>query len=244
MEDADYVARTSHTVQQVHTRDPERTKEIVAAFGSLIEYADARIAEARKHPSNYLLSELIAIADGGELAHEELRNWVVKLAEANTDNSSHQIGIAIAELASRPDIWARLGTDRSLVPAALREVMRYHPRSISTSRKTLEDVELDGCFIPKGTAVFPNFGAAHWNPRYYPDPQRFDIDRPEQPPHLNFGGGVFSCVGRFVVAIEVEETIALLAAKFPDLRLEKARFSHSPMFTSVIALEGTLAPRG
>ncbi len=242
MQDADFVARTSHTVQQVHTRDPERTAEIVAAFGGLIDYVDERIAEARKNPGDYLLSDLIAIADGGELAHDDLRNWIVKLAEANTDNSSHQIGIAIAELASRPDIWERLGADPSLIPAALREVMRFRPRSISTSRETLEDVEMDGCFIPKGAAVFPNIGAAHWNPRYYPNPQQFDIERPEQPPHLNFGGGVFSCIGRFVVTIEIEETIALLAAKFPRLRLDRVQFSHSPMFTSIAALEGTLAP--
>ncbi len=242
MEDAAFVSHTSHIVQQVHTRDPEHTKAIVEGFNALLEFVDDRIAFARKHPGDYLLSDLIRVTDMGELTEDELRNWVVKLAEANTDNSSHQIAIAIAELASRPDVWARLGQDTSLVPKALREVMRYHPRSLSTSRETLEDVVLDGCELPKGTAVFPNIGAAHWDPRHYPDPQVFDIDRPDKPPHLNFGGGIFSCIGRFAVTMEIEEAIALMATRYPKLQVRRAEFSHSPMFTSVEALEGVLDP--
>jgi cytochrome P450 len=242
LEDAAFVSRTSHIVQQVHTRDPERAEEIVAGFNDLIDFVDGRIAAARKNPGDNLLSDLIRVTDMGELTEDELRNWVIKLAEANTDNSSHQIGIAIAELASRPDVWARLGEDPSLVPRAMREVMRYHPRSLSTSRETLEDLVLDGCELPKGTAVFPNIGAAHWNPLYYPDPQVFDIERPDKPPHLNFGGGIFSCIGRFAVTIEIEEAISLLATRFPNLQVQRVNYSHSPMFTSIDVLEGVLDP--
>jgi len=241
--DADFVSRTSHIVQQVHTRDPSRTQEIDEGFRALLDYVDQRIVDARQAPGDDLLSDLIRATDNGLLSAGELRNWVVKLAEANTDNSSHQIAIAIIELVSRPDIWVQLGNDPALVPQALREVMRYHPRSISTSRETLEDIELDGCFIPRGQAVFPNIGAAHWNPAYYPNPEAFDIHRPDKPAHLNFGGGIFSCIGRFAVTIEIEETIAFMASAFPDLEITKARFSHSPMFTSVTALDGVLDGR-
>lgn len=240
MEDADFVSRTSHIVQQVHTRNPDTTAEVVEGFENLLDYVEERIGIARENPGNDLLSDLIRASDAGHLTPEDLRNWVVKLAEANTDNSSHQIGIAVIELASRPDVWAELGRDPSLVPQALREVMRYHPRSLSTSRETLEDVEMDGVFIPQGQAIFPNIGAAHWNPNYFPHPDRFDIHRPDKPTHLNFGGGIFSCIGRFAVTIEIEEVIAHMVTHFPDLRLTKSAFSHSPMFTSVTELEAVL----
>ena len=144
------------------------------------------------------------------------------------------------ELASRPDIWRALGEDPSLVPQALREVMRYHPRSLSTSRETLEDVVMDGVEIPKAEAIFPNIGAAHWNPNYFPKPERFDIHRPDKPAHLNFGGGIFSCIGRFAVTIEIEEVISYMVTHFPKLEITKSAFSHSPMFTSVTELEGVL----
>ena len=239
-EDAAFVARTSHTVQQVHNRDPSKTDEIVEAFADLLTYVDERIAARRKNLGDDLISDLIRATDAGALTEDDLRNWVVKLAEANTDNSSHQIGIAVIELASRPDVWRRIGNNPTLVPAAIAEVMRYHPRSISTSREALVDYELDGIHIPKGTPVFANIGAAHWHPTYYPHPERFDMARKDPPSHLNFGGGIFSCIGRFAVTIEVEEVIAYLARKFPNLELNASRFSHSPMFTSVAELTATL----
>ncbi len=240
--DAAYIARTSHTVQQVHSRDPERTAEIVTAFEGFLDYADERIAAARKNPNDRLISDLVSVCDAGALTEADLRNWVIKLAEANTDNSSHQIATVIIELASRPEVWARLRSEPVLIPVAVNEAMRLHPRSISTSREALEDLKIDDVFIPKGTPVFANIGAAHWHERHYPDPGMFSLEREGQPPHLNFGGGIFSCIGRHIVTIEIEEVIACLTQDFPDLRLDEARFEHTPMFTNVIALRATLKP--
>ena len=118
--------------------------------------------------------------------------------------------------------------------------MRHHPRSLSTSQETLEDVNLVGISLPEGTAVFANIGTAHWNENYFPNPDQFDINHPDKPAHLNFGGGVFSCIGRFAVTIEIEEVIAYLAAHFLVLRNTKSVFSHSAMFTSVTALAAVL----
>jgi cytochrome P450 len=240
MEDSEFVSKTSHIVQQVHTRDPKTTSEVTKGFEELLDYVDRRVAITRQNLGDNLLSDLIRATNAGHLSEDELRNWVVKMAEANTDNSSHQIAIAVIELASRPEVWADLGENTSLVPQALREVMRYHPRSLSTSRETLEDVVMDGIQIPKGEAVFPNIGAAHWNPNYFPNPDVFDIYRPDKPTHLNFGGGIFSCIGRFAVTIEIEEVIAYMVTNFPNLKLTKSEFSHDPMFTSVSKLEAIL----
>ena len=240
LEDAEFVSRTSHTVQQVHTRNPEHTTEITKAFEDLLEYVDTRIAATLKNPGDDLLSELVRATEDGQMSHDDLRNWVVKLAEANTDNSSHQIAIAVIELASRPQLWASLREDPSLIPQALDEVMRYHPRSLSTSREAMEDVIMDGVRIPKGTAVFANIGAAHWNPSQFPEPEQFNIHRPKLPAHLNFGGGSFSCIGRFAVTMEIEEVIAYLTANYSDLRIVRSGFDHSPMFTSVTALNVVL----
>ena len=242
-EDAGFVARTSHTVQKVHTRNPDHTPAIVEAFESLIDYVDKHIAARRNNLGDDLLSNMIRAEQAGQLSADDLRNWVIKLAEANTDNSSHQIALAVAELASRPDIWGRLHADPSLAPRAVREVMRFHPRTISTSREVMEEHEIAGVTLPKGTPVFANIGATHWDDRYYANPQEFDIDRTDEPPHMNFGGGVFSCIGRFAVTAEVEEVIALLAARHPNLQIEAVEYDHSPMFSSVAKLTATLDPQ-
>ena len=242
LDDSDFVGHTSHVVQQVHTRDPARTSEIVKGFRDLLDYIDERIEAARANRGDDLISDLVRATDRGELSHRELRDWLVKLAEANTDNTSHQIGIAIIDLASRNDLWMMLGDRPQLVQAAVREVMRFRPRSISTSREALEDMAIGGHAVPKGTPVFANFGAAHWDPAFYPDPDRFDINRPRNPEHLNFGGGIFSCVGRFIATMEVEETAATLSSNFPRMRIVEAEFEYSPMFTSVKRLKAILQP--
>lgn len=239
-EDAEFVARTSHTVQQVHTRNPDHTPAIVAAFEALIDYADKHIAARRDHQGDDLLSDMIRAEEAGQLSAHDLRNWVIKLAEANTDNSSHQIALAIVELASRPDVWARLHDDPALVPQAVREVMRYHPRTISTSREVLEDCEIAGVRLPAGTPIFANIGATHWDHRYYANPDAFDIDRTDEPPHLNFGGGIFSCIGRFAVTVEVEDVIRLLSTRHPNLQIGEVGFAHSPMFSLVTKLTARL----
>ena len=235
-QDAAFVARTSHTVQQVHTRNPDHTPAIAAAFEALIDYADKHIAARRSNLGDDLLSDMIRAEQAGHLSPLDLRNWVIKLAEANTDNSSHQIALAVIELASRPEVWARLHADPSLVPKAVREVMRYHPRTISTSREVLEACEIGGVSLPAGTPIFANIGATHWDERYYADPARFDIDRTGEPPHMNFGGGIFSCIGRFAVTAEVEDVIRLLSARHPNLSVQDCAFAHSPMFSLVTKL--------
>lgn len=242
-EDAAFVARTSHTVQKVHTRNPEHTPAIVEAFEALIDYADRHIAARRANLGDDLLSNMIRAEQAGQLSADDLRNWVIKLAEANTDNSSHQIALAVAELASRPDIWARLHADPALAPSAVREVMRFHPRTISTSREVMEEHEIAGVTLPVGTPVFANIGATHWDERYYAKPDVLDIDRRDEPPHMNFGGGVFSCIGRFAVTAEVEEVIALLAARHPKLHIDAVEYDHSPMFSSVSKLIAQLEPQ-
>ena len=237
---APFVGRASHTVQQVHSRNPAHTAAVVASFDEIIAFVEERIAAKRAAMDDSLLADLIRCEESGELSTVDMRNWVIVMAAANTDNSSHSIGTTLIELASRRDIWTRLGTDPAAVPAAVAEVMRYHPRSISTSREVMRDIEIEGVFLPKGTPIFANFGAGHWTPAYYPDPEVFDIDREGQPPHLNFGGGVFSCIGRFFVTMEIEETMAYLAQEHPDLEIVEAEFSHSPMFTSVERLVARL----
>ena len=241
-EDAEFVARTSHTVQKVHTRNPEHTPAIVAAFEALIDYVDQHIAACRANLGDNLLSNMIRAEQAGHLGPEDLRNWIIKLAEANTDNSSHQIALAVSELAARPEIWRRLHRDPALARQAVREVMRFHPRTISTSREVMEEHQIEGITLPVGTPVFANIGATHWDSRYYADPEVFDIDRQQEPPHLNFGGGVFSCIGRFAVTAEVEDVIAVLASRYPNLQVDDVSYAHSPMFSSVSTLVARLDP--
>ena len=102
--DAEFVGRTSHIVQAVHTRNPDLTAQIVKSFDEIIAYVEERIEHRRNNPADDLLNDLIECEQAGELDTTDMRNWVIVLAAANTDNTSHSIGTTLIELASRSDV--------------------------------------------------------------------------------------------------------------------------------------------
>lgn len=234
--DARFVADSSEAVLAIFRRDPSLTAGIVAAYDRLFAYARHQLAKRRENMGDDFLSRLIRIREAGGLSEDELEDFAVMLIEASTDNTSAQIAIAIDRLSAMPEVWRAIGRDATLAQGAVREVMRLWPRSISTSRHALEDTALCGVRIPQGTTVFASFGAAHRQPDIFPDPHRFDPTRPARPPHLNFGGGAFSCLGQFVATIELEEAIAQLARRFPTLTPREVRRHYTPMFQTVSSL--------
>lgn len=236
LSDARFVADMSETVLSIFRRDPSLTPKIVAAYDELFAYAAARLDERRRAMGDDFLSALIGIEQEGGLSSDELEDFAVMLIEASTDNTSHQIAIAVDRLSAMPEVWSEIADDPSLATPAVREVMRLWPRSISTSRTALEDTEIEGLEIPKRTSLFASFGACHRQADIFDDPHSFKLDRRPSPPHLNFGGGAFSCIGQYVAVIEVEEAVAQLARRFPTLRVNRVDRDFTAMFQSISAL--------
>jgi len=236
LSDARFVADHSEAVLAIFRRDPALTDSIVAAYDRLFAYAKAQLAKRRADMGDDFLSRLIRLQDAGDLSEGELEDFAVMLIEASTDNTAHQIAIAVDRLTALPDIWKAISQDAALAAPAVREVMRLWPRSISTSRVALVDTELEGVKIPAGTTVFASFGAAHRQADIFADPHQFDLTRPPQPMHMNFGGGAFSCLGQFVATIEVEEAIAQLARRYPDLTVTDRTRDFTPMFQVITRL--------
>ncbi len=243
LSDARFVADSSETVLAIFRRDPSLTASIVAAYDRLFDYAKVQLAKRRVNMGDDFLSRLIRAQEVGDISEAELEDFAVMLIEASTDNTAHQIASVIDRLSAMPDVWQAIGKDASLAGLAVRESMRMWPRSISTSRVALVDAELDGVTIPAGTTVFASFGAAHRQPDIFEDPHRFNASRPQIPPHMNFGGGVFSCLGQFVANIEVEEAVSQLAIRFPNLTVESADREYTPMFQIISKLNVSFGER-
>ncbi|MCY3875866.1 MAG: cytochrome P450, partial [Rhodobacteraceae bacterium] len=238
--DARFVADRSEDVLAIFRRDPDLTPSIVDAYDQLFGYVKAQLARRRENMGDDFLSRLIRVREAGNLSEDELEDFAVMLIEASTDNTSNQISIAVDRLTAMPDVWKEIGRDASLASAAIRECMRLWPRSISTSRTALTDTEMDGVSIPANTSVFASFGAAHRQPDEFRDPHRFDLARPARPPHLNFGGGAFSCLGQFVATIEVEEAVSQLARRYPNLSMRRVEREFTAMFQTITVIEADL----
>ena len=112
-------------------------------------------------------------------------------------------------LIRHPDELARLRADRSLVPGAVDEVLRYQPPVQVDARYTFEDVEIGGHTIAKRSMVLMLLGAAE----VIDDPDRFDIGRPETP-LLSFGSGIHYCLGASLARLEGQVVLAGLLDRF------------------------------
>jgi cytochrome P450 len=124
-------------------------------------------------------------------------------------------------LAQHPEQRAAIVKDPSRIEPAIEECLRFEPPSQNTGRIMLDDVELHGRVIPKGSRVVILTGAACRDEREYPDPDRFDSAR-ELDRSLYFGHGQHVCLGKSLARLEARVVLEEFLARYPDYRIEEA----------------------
>jgi cytochrome P450 len=167
------------------------------------------IQERRKQPQDDMISRLIAAEverDGGgttSLGDIEITGFATLLGGAGAETVTKLVGNAIVQFARNPEQWQKLLDDRSKVPAAIEEVLRYEAPAQYNVRCSLKDVHLHGVTIPAGKPVFLLGGAANRDPEAFTDADKFDIDRDRtEAQNLGFGYGVHSCLGAALARME------------------------------------------
>ena len=117
----------------------------------------------------------------------------------------------------RPDQWQRLRDDRSLLPTATEEILRWASPVNFFRRTATEDVELGGQLIRAGDKVSLWYPSANRDDAEFDEPFRFDIGR-EPNHHVAFGaGGAHFCLGASLARLEIEILFDELADRFPDI---------------------------
>ncbi len=167
------------------------------------------IQERRKHPQDDMITKLIAAEverdDGGttQLDDFEITGFATLLGGAGAETVTKLVGNAIVQFARNPDQWQKLLSDRSKIPAAIEEVLRYEAPAQYNVRWSLKDVQLHGTTIPAGKPVFLVGGSANRDPDAFTDADKFDIDRDRtEAQNLGFGYGVHSCLGAALARME------------------------------------------
>jgi cytochrome P450 len=194
--------------------------DILRAWRALEDYLDDMVTRRRDALTDDLLSDMIrAEVDGDRLAHDELLMLAATLLMAGTDTTRNQLAAAVQLFCDHPDQWALLAEHPELAPRAVEEALRCSPVIFATMRTAVEDVELAGVTIPKGTLVIANTAAANRDPAVYDDPDRFDITREDAPAMLTFGGGIHYCLGAHLARIELAEALTTMAHRMPNMRI-------------------------
>jgi cytochrome P450 len=190
-----------------------------AVFG---EYIDWRA----DHPSDDLMTELLTAefedAEGTRrrLTRGELLSYVNLLAAAGNETTTRLIGWTGKVLAEHPDQRRELVEDRSLVPNAIEELLRFEPPSPVQARYVTSDVEHHGRVVPEGSVVLLLNASGNRDERRFADPDRFDIRR-RIDHHLAFGYGIHFCLGAALARLEGRIALDEVLRRFPSWEVDR-----------------------
>jgi cytochrome P450 len=160
-----------------------------------------------------------AFQEGPSLSGDELVGSSVLLMIAGHETTVNLIGNGLLCLLRNPEQMEKLRGNPDLIDSAVEEMLRFEsPVARGTFRVTAEDVEFSGTVIPRGSFVAPLIGAANRDPRVFPNPNAFYIERRGNK-HLAFGNGSHYCLGAQLARLEARVVFKYLLKRFTDIQL-------------------------
>lgn len=209
--------------------DPEVTRAGERTRVEFAEYMLPIIRERREAPGDDLLSTLCtAEVDGVRMGDEDIKAFCSLLLAAGGETTDKAIAGIFTNLLRHPEQLEAVRADRTLIPRAFAETLRYTPPVHMIMRKSATEVALGGGTVPAGSTVTCLIGAANRDEDRYRNPDAFDIFREDltatnafsaAADHLAFALGRHFCVGALLAKAEVEIGVGQLLDAMPDLRL-------------------------
>jgi cytochrome P450 len=203
---------------------PEQIPKSEAAARQLCEYVEKTLDDRRRAPRDDFLSDFLAKAEAaGELSPLEIVMQIVQLIVGGSDTTRVATVMQVVLLLQHRVQWDAVCRDPALIPGAVTEALRFEPSGASFARVTIEDIELGGAILPAGQLIVCSTMSGARDEAAYKHPDVFDIRRTDQPRlHPAFGAGVHRCLGEALARAELEESLAALAARIPQLQLDQA----------------------
>lgn len=198
--------------------DNDRTRASLPALDALTEYVTVTVtrdvlAEGSMGRAVY------EAADAGRIPPQAAPFLVLAYVAAGMDTTVHALGHAVWLFAENPDQWQALRADPTLVPQALREVLRYESPAQLFGRTVRTDLTFEGVDLSAGTRLAVLYGSANRDERKWADADRFDITRPNAE-HLGFGYGLHGCAGQALATIEGEAVLNALLRRVTHIHAE------------------------
>jgi cytochrome P450 len=197
------------------------TTEFDAGMEMFADYVEWRA----KNPSDDLMTELLNAEFDDEtgtrrrLTREEVLIYIMLLAGAGNETTTRLIGWTGKLLAEHADQRREIVADRSLIPGAIEEILRYEAPSPVQARWVTRPVEYHGRVVPKESIMLLLNGSANRDDRHFPDGDRFDIHR-NIDHHVSFGYGIHFCLGAALARLEGRVALDEVLNRFPDWEVD------------------------
>ena len=176
-----------------------------------------RLSRSRVVPGSWAESVFEA-AERGEISKREARAMVIDFVAPSLDTTILAGTQMLWLLGENPEAWQRLRVDPSLIPVAVVESVRLASPIRGFTRRLSRDAELGGVRMRAGERAVLLFGAANLDERRYPDPERFDLDRPPGG-NLGWGFGPHACVGIHLAKLEMAALLRALVAQVETIEV-------------------------
>src|SRR5262245_37566888 len=191
-----------------------------AAAAAVREYLLPIIAERRRRPTDDVISTLVTgTVDGQGLSDEDVVSFLRLLIPAGAETTFRLIGNIPVALLTERERWERVRADRSLVPWAIEETLRWETSILMVSRQTNREVEFRGCTIPADQTLSVVVASANRDEEHYDRPDEFDLDR-HADDHLAFAFGRHHCLGYHLARLEIRIALNAALDLLPRLRLD------------------------
>jgi cholest-4-en-3-one 26-monooxygenase len=210
--------------KMIGSEDPEYHESDEVAQDASMElyaYASKLFAAKRIDPHQDLMSVLTGVEIEGEhLSDLELELFFLLLTVAGNETTRNLISGAMVAFFDHPDQWQLLRNDRSLLPSAVEEMLRFVTPVMNFRRQSTTKTELSGQAIePDQKVVFFHI-SANRDETIFDQPERFDITRKPNP-HIAFGGGgPHFCLGANLARMEIRVMFEHLLDRVPDIALD------------------------
>lgn len=200
------------------TDPPREAKAANDGVLALEAYFLNLIKQRQGKPGDDLLSLLLAGQAEGRLSAEEVSAQCILILIAGHVTTIDLTANAINALLEHPDQWRALVADPSKVPAAVEEALRYDTAVPFIYRIVRGDTTIGGQKMKPGQVVYIGLSAANRDPAVFPDPDVFDLARPNKGDHLSFASGPHVCLGAGLARRELETALTALVQRMPNLR--------------------------
>lgn len=188
--------------------DNERTRDSFPKLAKVAEYV-LRSASRENLAEGSMGRAVFEAADAGTIPAQAAPWLVMAYVTAGMDTTVNALGHSVWLMAEHPDQWELLRADRSLVPQAFREILRYESPVQAFGRTVRTDWTVEDVTLPAGTKLAVLYGSANRDERRWTGPDRFDITR-DNLEHLTFGYGLHACAGQALARIEGEAILNAL----------------------------------
>jgi cholest-4-en-3-one 26-monooxygenase len=207
--------------QMVGSEDPEYQQHADLAMNAAMElyaYAAELFATKRIDPHADLMSVLTSVEmEGEQLNAMELELFFLLLTVAGNETTRNLMSGAMHAFFTYPEQWDRLRADRTLLPSAVEEMLRFVTPVMNFRRTAMCDTELSGTTLRQGDKVVFYHASGNRDEEIFDNPDAFDIGR-DPNPHIAFGGGgPHFCLGANLARMEIRVMFEHLLDRLPDI---------------------------